>query len=328
MTHSKIRLRTAIMAALFAMLPVSLVHAAKTEAPKSDTEMMTINADSANVDMEAEEFTIPGAVEIKLGDIHVTGRNLKFNKKTMIAELSGNPLVAELGTDIRAEAGHVALDINEQKALLSGGCRMTQTRKDSLVDFESEKIDANYGENGWAESAGEVKIHYKKIAGAGKPGQKPAEGSPEKKPMIDTEEVFGTAGSVYYALDTHLLDASHTVRIELKDGAFSASALKGDLDKEKLALSGGIQGKIKDVSFSANRMDINYNTQEADIWGGVKAERDNGDRYQSEHIYFKYKEGERTFNSTGGTLANLKVEKGKLKPKAGQEKPAPEGGKP
>jgi|GEM_PF-7053153 len=326
MVQTRVKTFAAVMAGFAFLFFAALANAAKTTEKKIETDNMEIISERADVDMESEEFTIPGAVEIKIGDIRIKGKNLTFSNKTMIAELSGNPLTATLGTEIQAEAGKIFLDINKEQATLSGGCRFTQTRAGGRVEFESETIDTNYGEKGWARSRGEVKIHYMKIEGKDK--QKAETDGAAKKPVIDTDEVFGTAGTVYYTFDDRQLEASHTVRIEIKEGAFTAAELKGNLEKEKLALSGGIQGKIKDVSFSAARMDIDYKAQETDIWGGVDVTRDSGDHFKADHVWLRYKEGARALKTSGGVQMNLKVDKEKLRKKIENEKPAPEGGKP
>jgi lipopolysaccharide assembly outer membrane protein LptD (OstA) len=315
-------------AVLMAFMLSGFAHAEKAADKNKTPENMVINSETGDVDMEAEVIDIPGAVTIDYGDLHIRGRNLKFNNKTTIAELSGNPLVAELGNGLLVEAGKMVLDINSETAAISGGCRVTQIKKDVTVEVESEKIDTNFGRKGWAKSSGEVKIHYKKTAAeGGDKSRKPGDDSAKKQPMIDTDEIFATAGSVYYTFDPQIVEASHTVRIQLKEGVFSADAMKGDVEKQKLTVTGGAQGKIKDVTFKADHMNIDYGTKEADLTGGVYIDRDNGDHFQTDHVWFRYKDKAGSMK-TGRLKAELKVDVEKLKQKIGPGKQAPEGGKP
>lgn len=292
---------------------------------KNECENMTISTESTDIDLEAEEFTIPAAVNLECGDIKVNAARLKFSNKTHIADISGRPITVVFGQDVTAEAAKATIDFDKEHADLSGGCKFVQKDDKLYTEIGAESVETDYGDNGWVKSAGEVKINYKNL----KPKQEPkkAADGEKKKQMIDIDEGFVTAGAVYYALETRDIEASKTVLMEFKEGAVTADSLKGNLRDKKAALGGGIKGKIRDISFSADRIDIDYGKQEADIWGDVVIERDNGDKFKSKHVWLRYKEGERAMK-TSAVQGNIKIDKEKLRPKDGSEKKNSEGGKP
>ncbi len=304
--------------------------AAKTAETKGASEELEIIAERAEVDMEAEEFSISVPVEIRLGDMSVKGNGLQFSNKTHIAVLTGNPVRATFGNEIKAEAGKIVVDIDKGRADISGGCKVSQARKDSIVDFETEKVEAGFGENEWAQGRNTVKIYYTKQEKQQPDSRKQSDGTdkPKKRPAIDTDEVYMTAGAFFYNFKTQSLEASQTVQLEVKDGAVTAEAMKGQLDKERIELTGGVQGRLKDIGFKAGRLAIDYGQREADLSGGVSAERDGGDRFQTEHLWFKYKEGERRLKLMDGVHGRLNVQKTKERLGNGPEKQPPEGGKP
>jgi lipopolysaccharide assembly outer membrane protein LptD (OstA) len=319
----------------------------KPDAKKAATDTMVIITERSDIDLESEEFTIPGAVQIELGDIKISAASLKFSNKTHIAELTGHPLLATLRTDVTAEAGKAVIDFDKERADLSGGCRFVQQHEGVYAEVESENIETDFGEKGWVQSRGVVKINYKDLMPKQSETKQDAADA-KKKPMIELDEGYVTAGAAYYSLETREIEASQTVRLvfkyysletreieasqtvrlEIKKGAVSAESLKGNLKKKKAALGGGIKGKIKDISFTADRIDIDYGKQEADIWGDVKVERDNGDKFKSRHVWVRYKEGERDIKASDGVLLNIKIDKSKITHKNGSEKQTPEGGKP
>ncbi len=301
--------------------------AAKTAETKNAAEELEIITERAEVDMEAEEFTISVPVEIRLGDMSVKGNGLQFSNKTHLAVLTGNPVRASFGDGIKAEAAKIVVDIDKGRADISGGCKVTRISKDSLVDFEAEKVEVGFGDEEWARSRNKVRIFHANHEKQ-KPGAKRPDDSEKKRTVLDIDEVHVIAGAFFYDFKEQQLEASQTVRVDVKDGAVSAEAMKGQLNKDRIELIGGVQGRLEDISFKSGRLALDYGQCEADLSGGVSAERDGGDRFQTEHLWFRYKEGERKLKLMDGVHGHLNVQKTKERLKNGPEKQAPEGGTP
>lgn len=313
--------KTGIRIVVCAFLAAAVIFpvTAVSEQSKSDTEEIIINTESAVIDMEAEEFTIPSGAEIIVGDLTVKGERLDYSNKTRIAVLTGSPVTASYVTGIKTSAKKVTVDIDRQLVIAEGGCRLAQTDKVFEASLDSEKIEFNY-EKKWAQSRSGVKIHYKNLFfREKKPEQKekaaaqPAADSAgagaakeEKKNYLpDIREIYMTAGAVFYKIEAGELEASGTVRFEFDEGDITAGEMNGNLKDEKFTLSKNVDGKIRDVSFRADRIDIDNAKQEAVISGNVIAHRTDGTHFTANKITVSYKEGAKRINVDGRVIMKM-----------------------
>lgn len=305
-----IRIVVCAFLAAAVIFPVTVV----SEQSKSDTEEIIINTESAVIDMEAEEFTIPSGAEIIVGDLTVKGERLDYSNKTRIAVLTGSPVTASYVTGIETSAKKVTVDIDRQLVIAEGGCRLAQADKVFEASLDSEKIEFNY-EKKWAQSRSGVKIHYKNLekkpeqkekAAAQPPADSAGAAKEEKKNYLpDIREIYMTAGAVFYKIEAGELEASGTVRFEFDEGDITAGEMNGNLKDERFTLSRNVDGRIRDVSFHADRIDLDNAKQEAVISGNIVAHRVDGAHFTANKITVSYKEGAKRINVDGRVIMKL-----------------------
>ena len=275
---------------------VLLPPGARVNAAGEKPDHLNLRAESPedvlDVDIGRGIWTLNGVAIIEYGDLRARGGNLYYDENKNVVSMRGKPVVsATFGENISAELGRIAFDAERDLLFASGGCRMKVSNATGTVDLDTESIVMNTKEK-WLRTDRGVVIKYLAPEKGAEPGGSNTGdrgGKKEKKGLADFGNLTMTSGPVYYEMDTGAVEAAGPVKVVFEEGFLEAGALKGNVDRRKFDLSGGVQGEAGETKVKADGVVVDYETEEMTATGNVTAEqKKTGHRLKASKVWVKF----------------------------------------
>jgi lipopolysaccharide export system protein LptA len=281
---------------------------AAPKAEKKGEDTLTINSKNAAYSLENEQFVIKGEVSLKTSTLRVEGRDLKFNNKTRVGSLEGDPVKMFYESRTQATAGRVDVDMEKETAKVSGGVSVQHST--GTVDVKIRCDSANLDmKTGWTDARGGVTIDYsdKKSEAAYKKAKAEAEKKAAEKAasgdsattaeedisIVATSPVHITADYVNYNYKTGEMSIGKALRAETPDVKLTAKEMSGSLADSIINVKKGVDLKVKNITATAARGTVDYGKEKAVLEGKVKATRGD-DVFTGEKVEINYKDGQRS----------------------------------
>lgn len=305
------RTRFALICALLIVFCVSGISYSEAQSGLKQADTLRFNTvDDLDYNLDTEEVTVPGVVDIEYGELKAKGKGLYYNNKNQVATLEGAPrIVASYGDDINLSMNHLLFDINARLLKLMGECRMNGAKDDGRMEILTEEMHF-YTERNLVKTPGKASVWFKKEAPETADGVAKSEAAadtPEKKQPLKVDEFTMTSGPLEYSFETGDIHATGPLKIEFEDGYFNAERANGNIKDKIITFEGGANGSAGGITIKADKVILNYGAQEVDAIGDVLVEHENGHRIKAENIHANYRSGEKSLSVKQGLSAELKM---------------------
>ena len=257
------------------------------------TEKAKIRTEEAILDLEKDQYSIPGDAEIESGELTIKGAGLVYDRKKGTVQFQKSPVKLSYGKNLRAVLGAVNADLNTRFIHASEGCVVEFENEDMFTRMEASDITLDL-KNKIAEAATNTVFHYQAKAKKTKMG-------------VDVSEMSFSASKIRYNFGEGKAAADGEAKVEFRQGYLRAAKLEADLE-EKIVRAENVEVQIEDIHAHAGKVMLYYGEERAVLEGGVEAERGE-EKMKADGIIINYRKGQKSMHLVGKGELDLVIKK-------------------